>query len=378
MAWVMLWAAEATVHAQFKQVGPPPVSAPVARQQIRTLLEQVDSTNLRQTVDKISGLNVWYRDLADQELIAAWRGTGRARLPQLLEPLADAEVARAIVEFSWREQRDAAFTPEYAPTLRMLMTRYPESAKPFRDDLLGSGRAPDLPPAVAEAVCRILIDMPDVGTWRRDALAILPHYRPVAENLLNRDLRGGDGEKSTAAAFWLADLKWGSPGVVSERRVSQYPVSESSGIQPSVGRRRHAAVSPGSDSLPPSINAAGSAPEPAEAPETPIRRALPPVAPPVAPPVSQTPAPVRPPAAQDAPRSVQAQSGTLQCTGAPIPQNAEYVFRNMPLGKLQLQYDTRVWDARVAPGEGQTQKLILKNIGSGPQKRCTVHWSVVP
>jgi hypothetical protein len=353
IACVILCAAGATVHAQFKQVGPPPVSAPVARQQIRTLLEKVDSTNLKETVDKISGLNVWYRDLADQELIAAWRGAGRARLPQLLEPLADAQVATAIVEFSWREQRDTAFTPEYAPTLGMLMARYPASAKPFRDDLLGSGRPPDLSPAVAETVCRILIDMPDLGTWRKDALQILPHYRSVAENLLERDLRGGDGEKSTAAGFWLADLKWGSSGEVSERPVI---------------RRHAAAVSPGSDRLPPSINSpVSSVSDSSESAEAPVRRALPP-----------TPPPVIPPTRQDAPPPVQAQSGTLQCVGAPVPQNAEYVFRNLPLGKLQLNYDTKVWDVRVAPGEGQTQRLILRNIGAGPQKRCTVHWSVIP
>jgi hypothetical protein len=359
IAWVILCGAGTTVHAQFKQVGPPPVSAPVARQQIRTLLEKVDSTNLKQTVDTISGLNVWYRDLADQELIAAWRGVGRARLPQLLESLADAQVAMAIVEFSWRQQRDAVFTPEYAPTLGMLMTRYPASAKPFRDDLLGSGRAPDLSPAVAKTVCRILIDMPDVGTWRKDTLQILPHYRSAAENLLNRDLRGGDGEKSTAAGFWLADLKWGSPGAVSERPVI---------------RRHPVAVSPGSDRLPPSINSpVSSVPDPSESPEAPVRRALSPLPPPV----SHTAPPVSPPTRQDAP-PVQAQSGTLQCVGAPIPQNAEYVFRNVPPGKLQLDYDTKVWNVRVAPGEGQTQRLILRNIGAGPQKRCTVHWSVVP
>jgi hypothetical protein len=360
IAWVILCAPGMTVHAQFKQVGPPPVSAPVARQQIRALLEKVDSTNLRQTVDTISSLNVWYRDLADQELTAAWRGEGRARLPQLLESLADAEVATAIVEFSWRQQRDTAFTPEYAATLGMLMARYPASAKPFRDDLLTSGRAPDLSPTVAETVCRILIDMPEVGTWRKDALQILPHYRAAAENLLNRDLRGSDGEKSTAAGFWLADLKWGSSDAVSA---------------PPVIRRHAVAVSPGSDRLPPSINSpVSSAPDPSESPEAPVRRALPPSPPPV----PRAAVPVSPPSRQDSPPPVQAQSGTLQCVGAPIPQNAEYVFRNVPLGKLQLEYDTRVWDVRIVPGEGQMQRLILRNVGPGPQKRCTVHWSVVP
>jgi hypothetical protein len=71
-------------------------------------------------------------------------------------------------------------------------------------------------------------------------------------------------------------------------------------------------------------------------------------------------------------------SGTLESTGSPVPQNAEYVFRNLPPVKMQLDYDTKIWDARLAPGEGQTQRLILKNKSSGPQKHCVVHWSVIP
>jgi hypothetical protein len=73
-----------------------------------------------------------------------------------------------------------------------------------------------------------------------------------------------------------------------------------------------------------------------------------------------------------------AMSGTLECTGSPVPQNAEYVFRNLPPLKLQLDYDQKVWEARLSPGENQTQKLIIRNRSSGPQKRCVVHWSVVP
>ena len=106
-------------------------------------------------------------------------------LPQILESLADAQVASGIVEFSWRQRREETFIPAYVPTLGMLMARYPASAKPFLDDLLDPARngrqLPDLSPAEAEAVCRILIDMPDLGTWRRDALQILSHYRPAAE-----------------------------------------------------------------------------------------------------------------------------------------------------------------------------------------------------
>jgi hypothetical protein len=107
----------------------------------------------------------------------------------------------------------------------------------------------------------------------------------------------------------------------------------------------------------------------------------------VQPPPAAAPAPIQPapnPAPRTAPLAVAPQSyngamsGTLECTGSPVPQNAEYVFRNLPPLKLQLDYDQKVWEARLAPGENQTQRLILKNKSSGPQKRCVVHWIVVP
>lgn len=73
-----------------------------------------------------------------------------------------------------------------------------------------------------------------------------------------------------------------------------------------------------------------------------------------------------------------AQSGTLECSGSSIPQNAEYVFRDLPLVKLRLDYDSKIWDARLVPLDGQKQKLIIKNKSKGPQKHCTVHWVVIP
>jgi hypothetical protein len=45
---------------------------------------------------------------------------------------------------------------------------------------------------------------------------------------------------------------------------------------------------------------------------------------------------------------------------------------------MQLEYDTKIWDARLAPGDGGTQRVIIRNKSSGPQKRCVVHWSVIP
>ncbi len=194
---------------QFKEIGPAPISATVARQQMRTLLEKVDAGNRQQTIQTLSGLTPWYRDLLDEELIAAWRSDDRAKLTQVIGPLADPRVAAEIVEFSWRQQRQATFTPEYAPMLGDLMARYPDSATMFLDDLFRStamGQTPELSPPEAEAVCRILLDMPDIRTWKKSALQILPHYRRSVQVLLDNDLHGEDREKMFRATRWLAEL----------------------------------------------------------------------------------------------------------------------------------------------------------------------------
>jgi hypothetical protein len=78
---LLLVAASMTVSAQFKETPPAPYSPAVARQKIRMLLESGDPDNRRQTADALSGLLVWYRDIVDDELIAAWRGEKRAKLP---------------------------------------------------------------------------------------------------------------------------------------------------------------------------------------------------------------------------------------------------------------------------------------------------------
>lgn len=200
----------ATGLAQFKEIGPPPVSPAVAHEQIRTLVQSVDSGNSGPTVAKLNSLAIWYRNLIDDELVVAWQGSARANLLQVIEPMADPQVAARIIDFSWRQQREATFIPDYAPMLGRLMARYPESAKPFLDDLLGpavNGRQmPDLSPLEAAAVCRILVDMPDSGTWKKDALQILPHYRDAAERILREDVRGSDQEKSYTAQRWLSEL----------------------------------------------------------------------------------------------------------------------------------------------------------------------------
>jgi TonB family protein len=206
----LLFAAAPTANAQFQVIGPAPIPPTVARQQIRTLLEKVAPDNRQQTIKTLSDLTPWYRDILDEELIAAWRKDDRTNLALVIEPLADPRVAAGIIEFSWRQQRQAAFTPASAPMLGRLMERYPDSAKPFLDDLLAStapGRpALDLSPPEVEAVCRILLDMPDLRTWKRIALQILHHYPEAAKNLLDKDLQSDDGDRRDRAYRWLADF----------------------------------------------------------------------------------------------------------------------------------------------------------------------------
>ncbi len=302
--------------AQFKEVAPAPYTATVARQKIRTLIANAGP------VDTLSGLLVWYRDLVDDELIAAWKGDNRANLPALITPLADSRLASAIVEFSWRQQPAAAFILPYAPMLGDLMARYPASAEPFVHDLL---LTPDLPKPVADTVCRILLDMPDTGTWKKTALQILPHYRLTARDLLLQDLHGNNQEKMYRAQFWLADLKLSAPGATSDpppvRRQMTYPATSD---------------------------------------------------------LSQRPHIVDQPAASSALPYSGPRSGTLKCSGEPVPPNAEYVFPGMPMGNIQLDLDGKPWDARLVRGRGQTQDLILTNKASSAQKKCTVRWSIIP
>jgi hypothetical protein len=330
------------VTAQFKEAPPAPYSLAVARQKIRLLIETGDPDKGPRTAGTLSGLLVWYRDIVDDELITAWKGDQRAKLPALMPLLADSRVASAIIEVSWHQQRAATFNLTYAPMLGDLMTRYPTSADPFIRDLAGpmdgGGQMLDLSPSEAEAVCRILLDTPDTGDWKKIALQVLPHYRLTAQNLLVEDLRSNNQEKSYRAQIWMTELRLNVPGVTSEED----------------GPRRK---------LTPPTSAAGSGNQvPAD-----TFRGRPHI-------VEQSPASLR---SGDAPYSGP-DSGTLKCSGDPVPPNAEYVFPGMPLGNLQLDLDGKPWAARLAPGKGQTQDLILINRSSSPQKRCTVRWRIIP
>src|SRR6202042_3295898 len=141
-------------------------------------------------------------------------GDQKAKLPTLMPLYADSRVASAIFEFSWRQQRASTFNLTYAPMLGDLMARYPNAADPFIRDLAepvaDSGQMPDLSSSEADAVCRILLDMPDTGDWKKIALRVLPHYRSTAQNLLLEDIRendhANDKEKSYRAQRWLAEL----------------------------------------------------------------------------------------------------------------------------------------------------------------------------
>lgn len=233
----LLFAAAGTADAQFQIIGPAPIPPAVARQQIRTLLEKAAPDNRQQTIKTLSALTPWYRDILDEELIAAWRKDDRTNLALVIEPLADPRVAAGIIEFSWRQQRQAAFTPAYAPMLGRLMERYPDSAKPFLDDLLASTapgqHALDLSPPEVEAVCRILLDMPDLRTWKRSALQILHHYPEDAKNLLNQDLQSSDVDRRDRAYRWLADLAALDAALAAQHGVANPAVNRSAPAGPS-------------------------------------------------------------------------------------------------------------------------------------------------
>jgi hypothetical protein len=348
--------------AQFKIVGPAPYSEPVARQKIRILLRSVDSTNRRQTMDSLTNLLNWYRDLIDEELIVAWQTLPdtRADLTPIIDAFATPRVASAIIEFSWRE-RDTAFRPDYTQMFEHLLTRYAESGRPMLDGLRS---APDLSGPATETVCRILIDMPEIGAWRQTALQVLPRYRTVARRLLTEDLGSDDHERQDRAGFWLNDPRstlysGSSPTSASSPNVAPSP-RLTSRSRPQIQDRANRADGP----------LIGPGPE-MDFPPPPL-----PTSPRPTPSTSSRPALMATSAAGETPAYNGPMSGTLECSGSPIPQNAEYVFRNLPAAKLRLDYDAKIWDARLAPVDGQTQKLTLRNRSSGAQKHCTVHWTV--
>jgi hypothetical protein len=163
-----------------------------------------------------------------------------------MEPMADPHVAAEVVAFSWRTRTDAALNPAFAPMLGHLMARYPESGKEFLSDLLEPA-PPALSPGQVETVCRILIDMPDIGNWHQSALQILPRYGATAERLLIQDREGGDIEKQYRAQMWPAQLRGEVPGPVDQLSAA----------------RRRAAVRPlPDDNSGPSLHPLGSAASP--------------------------------------------------------------------------------------------------------------------
>jgi eukaryotic-like serine/threonine-protein kinase len=122
-----------------------------------------------------------------------------------------------------------------------------------------------------------------------------------------------------------------------------------------------APVSPDPPTIPPTI-------------ETPARVDLgPPPAGAILPPPPDTPV---------VPRQIRAPpstapSGKLECDEL-IPQHGQHVFRNLPVN-IKLGYDKKKWDAELQLMDGQSQRLILTNISSGPQKGCgKVTWTRNP
>ena len=345
--WSALISATAfTASAQFKEITAAPFSPAVAHRRIGTLLESVNPANRDQTVQTISGWLDWYRDVLDDELITRWKSDARANLPLVITPLADARIAQEVVEYSWRQQPQATFTLAYAPMLGDLMARYPASATPFLTDLLRpvtpTQPGPLLSDSEAQTVCRILLDMPDIDAWRKNALQILPRFRPVVDALLKQDMNGPDQEKMYRASRWRIDLRLDPPPAVTSQKQSP---QRSLSSRLSIGKQ----TSPDTASQRPHI--VDQSDVPASSGFQGVRAAAPYTGP---------------------------LSGTFESTGGPIPQNGEYVFPNIPPVHLLLDFDTKHWEARLEPGDGQTQVLVLRNKGKGPQKRVVVHWSVQP
>lgn len=335
-----------TAQAQFKVTGPAPYTPAVARQKIKALVDKADAANQKQTVDTLTGWLAWYRDIIDDELIAGWKKDSRANLPDVIQPLADARIAAAVIDFSWREQRPAAFLPAYAPMFEDMLVRFADSGKPMLDDLIraaAAGQPLDLSEANAETVCRILLDMPDIGSWRKTALQILPFYRQTAQLLLAADVRGFPGEKRDRAQFWLYDPR-------SPLRENPAP----SAAPPFATRGQTAEnTPPASRSQPPQLATNNSRPS-----------------------LMTQPGPAQPAATAATQPYAGPTSGTLRCFGPPIQPHAEYTFHGLPNLHLRVELEGKNWAGRVEPGEDQTQTLILTNIGPKAQKSCTVRWSV--
>jgi hypothetical protein len=331
-------------QSQFKEIGPPPFSPAIAHQKMKQLLTSVTADNRKQTVQTLAGWVAWYRDILDEELVAAWRRNARANLPEVIMALSDDRVASDLVKFSWRESRQTTFNLAYAPMLTSLMSRYSKSAEPFLQDLLAQSIT--LSRGETEGVCRILLDMPDVGTWKESSLQILPRYTEVARELLTQDLHASDEETRFRSEMWMLELKLNAPTVITRqggRQRNPPPYSAPDAVL-EAPRRMHV----------------DGPPVPVETELRPARPVLPTVS------IPQVKL------VYDGPKS-----GTYESMGSPIPQGAEYVFRNLPLVNMRLDYDSKLWEARLVPGENKTQRLIVRNKSTGPQKRCIVHWSVV-
>jgi hypothetical protein len=69
-------------------------------------------------------------------------------------------------------------------------------------------------------------------------------------------------------------------------------------------------------------------------------------------------------------------SGNLKYSGPAVIQNGEIVFRNLPDTNLRLIYDRNAWDGRLSPDGDGSQKLVMRSLKPGSQKKCEVKWEV--
>jgi hypothetical protein len=182
------------------------------------------------------------------------------------------------------------------------------------------------------------------------------------------------------AGFWFYHRWHASPRPGSNTTVgSQPPGTEAAGSplqpQPLTGQAQPANPAPPAQTEVQRPNVPPPALPVTAAPPPPFRQPPPrPETPKPAPP-RPNPEPVPlPPVVQSAP----ATSGVLHYHGAPVPQNGEVVFADLPAARLRFTFDLQSWQPLISRQPNGLKKLVLRSLKPGWQTECDVRWEVVP
>lgn len=68
-------------------------------------------------------------------------------------------------------------------------------------------------------------------------------------------------------------------------------------------------------------------------------------------------------------------SGQFDYSGPPVPQNGEVIFEPLPPGRVLLNYDQGKWSATLEPLGNGTQRLVMRSLKAGNQKKLRVRWA---